>query len=153
MRRRAGCGVMAALWGLTACGDLGPEFGGATDAGTTACTLVDSDPSTPVSWAEVKGEIFAKRCSCHMTPAGFGATVGGLLLADHAAALLGGRHQKAGGPDTPRAIVPGAPCESYLVEKTGDTPPFGARMPLTAAALSGAERQLIVDWIAEGARK
>jgi hypothetical protein len=153
MWRRTACALGAALWSLTACGELGPEFGEPTDAGTTACTLVDSDPSSPVSWAEVKGEIFAKRCGCHMTPAGFGATVGGLLLADHASALLGGRHQKAGGPDAPIAIAPGAPCDSYLLAKTGETPPFGARMPLTASPLSGAERQLVVDWIAEGARK
>jgi hypothetical protein len=142
------CLALAALGG---CGELGPDYGEATDAGTAACGLKDSDPDTPVSWAEIKGEILAKRCGCHMTPAGFGATVGGLLLADRASALLGGRHQKAGGEDAPRAIAPGAPCDSYLVAKTGEAPPFGARMPLTATPLSGAERQRLIDWIAEGA--
>jgi hypothetical protein len=77
------CLALAALGG---CGELGPDYGEATDAGTAACGLKDSDPDTPVSWAEIKGEILAKRCGCHMTPAGFGATVGGLLLADRGSA-------------------------------------------------------------------
>jgi hypothetical protein len=91
--------VLALLWlGSAGCAEVGPDIGEAVelDTDTGACVLEDSDPATDVRWAEVKGEIFAKRCGCHMTPSGFGATVGGLLLADHASALKGGRHQNAG---------------------------------------------------------
>lgn len=140
-----------ALLGLAtaSCGDLGPEIGEALDVDTGACVLEDSDPATDVRWADVKKVIFEKRCGCHTTPSGFGATVGGLLLADHASALKGGRHQKAD-PEVV-AIAPGDPCGSYIVGKTGASPPFGARMPLSAKPLSGEERRLLIDWIAEGA--
>lgn len=157
-RLRAVRRLLGACALLFACGELGPEYGDAVDGAATggtgapaACALTDSDPATPVTWAEVKDTILAKRCGCHMTPTGFGATVGGLLLADRASALLGGRHQKGGGDDAPKAIDPGQPCTSYLIAKTGWGPPFGARMPLSAKPLDTDERQLLIDWIAEGA--
>jgi hypothetical protein len=37
------------------------------------------------------------------------------------------------------------------VRKTGPTPPFGFRMPLSGAPLADEERQMVIDWIAEGA--
>ena len=143
--------LLWALLGLasTACAEIGPDVGEALEVDTGACMLEDSDPETDVRWADVRSVIFAKRCGCHMTPAGFGATVGGLLLADHASALQGGRHMKA--DPAVVAIAPGDPCGSYIVAKTGSTPPFGARMPLSAKPLSGEERRLLIDWIAEGA--
>lgn len=145
-------GLTLAL-GATACAEIGPDVGEALDAGAEpgACVLEDSDPEADVRWADVKGVIFEKRCGCHMTPSGFGATVGGLLLADRDSALKGGRHMKAD-PEVV-AIEPGDPCGSYIVAKTGTTPPFGARMPLSAKPLSGEERQLLIDWIAEGAMR
>ena len=47
--------------------------------------------------------------------------------------------------------MPGDACGSILVQKLGDAPPFGARMPLEGPALGAPEIQLIVDWIVEGA--
>ncbi len=49
-------------------------------------------------------------------------------------------------------VVDGMPCASILYQKTGPSPPFGARMPRSASALSDADRKLIHDWIAEGAQ-
>ncbi|MCG8555991.1 MAG: hypothetical protein MJD61_12000 [Proteobacteria bacterium] len=49
-------------------------------------------------------------------------------------------------------VAPGKPCESLLVQKVGESPPFGTRMPRTGPPfLSDSEIQLIKDWIAEGA--
>lgn len=145
-------GALTALFAALLAG-CGPEIGDeaeVADAATGAegCGLTDSDPATDITWDEIRETLFAKRCGCHMTPAGFGATVGGLLLADRASALKGGRHA----PET-QAIVPGEPCASAVVLKTGTSPPFGARMPLSANPLNADERQLLIDWIAEGARK
>ena len=146
-RRRFGLLPCALALLVGACGEAGPEIGDELEAPSGECTLADSDPETDVLWADVKTTIFEKRCGCHMTPSGFGATVGGLLLATRASALKGGRHTQ----DDLVAIAPGEPCASYILEKTGPTPPFGARMPLSAKPLSGEERQLLIDWIAEGA--
>lgn len=144
---------------LAACDGIAPEvgaeldLGAVTDAdggtggvpGTGTCGVHDSDPSRKVTWSDVRSKVLEKRCGCHMTPSGFGATVGGLLLERRDTALKGGRHGKW-------AIVPGDPCKSFVVQKTGTSPPFGARMPLQASPLSGPDRQLLIDWIAEGAQ-
>lgn len=147
--------IVRVRWALTFSvvtgGCMGPEIGetlsSAVDFDSGECSLADSDPDTPVTWVDVRGKVLEKRCGCHMTPSGFGAVVGGLLLATRESALEGGRHAGLYSD----AIAPGDPCGSYLIAKTGPTPPFGARMPLSSGALAGAERQLLIDWIAEGA--
>ena len=44
------------------------------------------------------------------------------------------------------------PCDSILVQKLSDRPPFGAQMPMTTTHWSDVDMTLLRDWIAEGAR-
>ncbi|MCA9537455.1 MAG: hypothetical protein KC620_01125 [Myxococcales bacterium] len=146
------------------CGELDPEIGPqraqvppfeagipvgvAGDAGPgeqVPCDIEDSDPYTPVSYITVRDRLFRPRCSCHTTPAGIGRLLGGLDLDNREAVLEGGA---TGGPDD---VVPGNPCASIIMAKTSDSPPFGLRMPRGKPPLTGAERQLLSDWIVEGA--
>lgn len=50
-----------------------------------------------------------------------------------------------------KIIVDCRPCDSILVQKLSDRPPFGARMPDTRY-WSDVDMTLLRDWIAEGAR-
>ncbi len=134
---------------LAACGPLDPEVGPDREATDGACLLADSDPETDVSFDTLRTLVLTKRCSCHTANGGLGQVVTGLDLYTHEAALLGGRRSRAG--DGPRAVEPGDPCASLIVQKTGTAPPFGFRMPLSGAPLTDEERQMIIDWIAEGA--
>ncbi len=137
---------------LAGCGVLDPEVGedlapGAADAATGVCDLDDSDPGTEVTFTDVRDQLFRPRCSCHTIAGGLGQVVGGLDLDDYDAMREGGRN---GGS---RVVVEGKPCESVIIMKTGDSPPFGAQMPLSGVALSVEARQLLVDWIADGAKE
>lgn len=58
--------------------------------------------------------------------------------------LLGGDH----GP----AIVPGNADSSLIMKKTSITPPFGDRMPQGGPYLPDNVRNVIRDWINQGAR-
>ena len=136
--------AMAVL--LLGCGQLDPELG-AEKTPTEGCVLEDSDPSDPVNFGEVRDEIFIPRCNCHTIAGGLGQTVGGLDLSDYDAMREGGRVGKE------NVVVPGAPCESVIIQKTGEPPPFGARMPLSGLELGTSSRQKLIDWIAEGARR
>lgn len=148
-RRRAaqlllGLGLLA---GALACGELDPALGAERDGGTGLCSEGDSDATRVVTFTEVRAQVFEPRCSCHTIAGGLGQTVGGLDLWSYEALMEGGARAPG------LAAVAGDPCGSTLVQKTGtDTVPFGARMPLTGAALDPALRQLIIDWIADGAR-
>ncbi len=123
---------------------VGP--GPSADAATNeTCQLADSDPETEVTFDQIRNELLLPRCSCHTIAGGLGQVVGGLDLDSHAAALEGGRSGDV--------IVPGKPCESLIVMKTGDSPPFGAQMPLSGVPLSVDARQQLVDWIAGGAKQ
>ncbi len=122
-----------------------PDGGGDGEPGET-CDLVDSDPETDVTFAEVTGTVLRGFCSCHVDEGGAGMTIGGLDLRTVESALLGGRR---GGSDD---IVPGDPCASLLVGKISDDPPFGSRMPFSRSPLTAENKQIIIDWIAEGAR-
>ncbi|MFZ4737814.1 MAG: hypothetical protein ACOYM9_17800 [Bradymonadia bacterium] len=142
--------LVVALVLFGGCGVGDPEIGAEVDAGVPgdspeACGLLDSDLERSVGWAAVHEAVFSKRCGCHTTPGGLGVTVTGFDLSNRAAALKGGRNSK-------RAVVPGSPCESLVLAKTSSSPPFGSRMPLNGVPLSEGDRQLVVDWIAEGAR-
>ncbi len=143
-------GLLAGLLlglGLTGCGELDPAVGVDRDDVAAVCAAGDSDPSTDVSWVEVRDTVFRGFCGCHTSPGGLGQTVGGLNLEELDAALAGGFRSQG------VAIVPGDPCGSVVVQKTGPTPPFGARMPLNSVSLQPDLRQKIIDWIAEGAQR
>lgn len=136
---------------LAGCLDpLEPEVGPPLHA---RCLGEDSDPATDVSFElDIRQAIFEGEeygcAGCH-TPDGetpIGLEVGGLDLSSHASLRAGG----AIGGD--RVVVPGDPCASLLVQKLGEAPPFGGRMPLSGPPFVDAEElQVIIDWIAEGA--
>jgi hypothetical protein len=127
--------------------DVGPPL-------RSVCADTDSDPSTPVSYQRdlVEG-IFARPellcIKCH-TAGGdlpIGLLVGGLDLGSYDGLRHGGAQAGAD------VVIPGQPCESALYRKVVEGPPFGARMPLDGPPfLTTADVQLIIDWIAEGAR-
>ena len=153
---------LALLALLAGCGELDPAIGpdrvdpppftplppadaDIADAAPPPCDIVDSDPGTPLTFAEVQTRVFGQFCSCHTIPGGSGFTLGGLDLRDFDRVLAGGRQGGA------RDVVPGDPCQSFMVGKISNMPAFGEPMPRGRAPLSAADRQLIIDWIAEGA--
>ena len=131
---------------IAGCGELDPEIGAEREVVSDICEVGDSDPNTDVRWEAVRDDVFRGRCGCHTTVGGIGQTVGGLDL-DHLQAALGG-----GFRSRQTAVIPGDPCGSFVVQKTGQNPPFGGRMPLNGALLEPGLRQLLIDWIAEGAQ-
>ncbi len=143
--------VLAALAVALAAGclqRLDPDIGPLAHA---PCANDDSDPSTRVSFAaDVHDGLFkTSHClGCH-TPTGktpIGLEVGGLDLSTYDTLIAGGRQSGA------QIVVPGQPCESVLVQKLGEAPPFGARMPLAGPPfLTDDQLQVVADWIAEGA--
>jgi len=127
---------------------IAPEIGPPVHA---RCSNEDSDPDTVVRFAQVRAYVFAGdegHCvHCHSTDSAtpIGVEIGGLDLRDYTTLRAGGRHGDA-------VVVPGRPCESLLVQKIGDAPPFGARMPIDGPPfLDDDDIQLVADWIAEGA--
>lgn len=120
---------------------------------TSRCTNEDSDPGTDVSFSRdiaplIRGESGPVGCGCHLpgsaTPIGIEQS--GLDLSSFASLRAGGNRSRA------NIVVAGRPCDSIIVQKTGEAPPVGARMPFDGPPfLSDAERQLVADWIAEGA--
>ena len=134
---------------LAACTDaLAPDVGPIAHA---PCVNDDSDPGRTVSFqSDIRAAIFEGdeyHCvHCH-TPDGptpLGLEVGGLDLSSYSSLLAGAR----GNP----VVVPGQPCASLIVQKVGDAPPFGGRMPLDGPPfLDDGDVQVIADWIAEGA--
>lgn len=132
-------------------GDLEPDVGARL---FNSCSGEDSDPARDVAFeTEVRQGIMARadvHCvKCH-TPDGatpIGVQIGGLDLSSYATLMRGGRHSA----DT--IVVADDPCSSILLQKLGPAPPFGERMPGDGPPyLTNTDAQLIVDWIAEGAR-
>lgn len=122
-----------------------PQVGAAR---SQLCLDEDSDPSTEVTYAEVR-EIFDEYCfNCH-TPTGrapIGIEVGGLDLSTYDTLRAGGVVSRGD------IVVPGRPCASVLIQKIRPSPPFGARMPLNGPPfVDEDEIQLLADWVAEGA--
>ena len=120
----------------------------------SAAVAVEAPPG--VTFARVQAEILTPSCAipdCHVSgaPGGdFQPPEGLTLEAGKSHALL--VNVRAGEVDRLR-VAPGDPDGSYLLAKV--TP--GAKiawhpMPLNRPALSEAERQLIRDWIAAGAK-
>ncbi len=117
-----------------------------------ACVNEDSDPDTDVSFsADIFAPMFSSTTTgclaCHAptapTPLGF--EISGLDLSSLDTLRSGGQNS---GTDI---VVPGQPCDSFLLLKVTDGVPFGARMPLDGPPLAPGQIQQIHDWIAEGA--
>ncbi|MBA2544901.1 MAG: hypothetical protein H0V17_34985 [Deltaproteobacteria bacterium] len=117
------------------------------DGGTVivGCDNADSDPTTPVSFALDVRPLMTRSpggcAACHL-----GRITSGLDLSSYASMRRGGINTGT------KIIVSSVPCESILLQKLGRTPPFGSRMPFNGPPyFSAEERQLVRDWIAEGA--
>ncbi len=139
--------MLIALAGLAGCIDaLAPDVGPLV---TSTCSNADADPATSVSLRrDLLTGVLGPCATCH-TPAGstpIGIAIGGFDMTNFESLSAGGTRSSLD------IVVPGMPCDSVLLQKIGDAPPFGARMPLEGAPLTPAERQLVSDWIAEGAR-
>jgi hypothetical protein len=117
------------------------------------CAPEDSDPDHDVSFMDDVKPLLDRQgseggCRCHspMSPKPIGIEMTGLNLGSYAGLMRGGRQS---GQDI---VVPGDPCASIVVQKVSSAPPFGARMPSSGPPyMTPAERQLLSDWIAEGA--
>ena len=118
------------------------------------CSNVDSDPATSVSFSQdvqpiLTGQTNSPGCGCHLptAPDPIGLEETGLDLSSYEGLVAGGVNSLSG------VIVPGSPCDSLLWQKVSPGPPFGARMPFNGPPfLDAPTRQLLADWIAEGAR-
>lgn len=121
--------LVAGVGAFTGCsGPSGPDDGGNNGGGTGEKSFS----------AHVLPILNANGCSgCH-------GGNGGLTVTSVASLLAGGDH----GP----AVIPGNADSSNLVRKLLTPPPFGSRMPLGGAALSGATIDVIRAWINEGAK-
>jgi hypothetical protein len=141
-----------ALVVVAGCADvIGPDIGAPLHA---TCSDQDSDPGVDISFANDVEAIFAAdgahclRCHSETGETPLGVEVGGLDLSEYDYLRAGGVRSGAD------IVVPGLPCVSVLVQKTSDAPPFGARMPLDGPPfLDEEDRQVIADWIAEGAHE
>ena len=145
--RAAGAVTALDALSLGACIEvLGPDVGPASQS--SSCAIEDSDPEVSFQ-TDIQAEIFEPRCArCH-TPDGdspIGIERGGLDLSSYTTLRAGGVESGAA------IVVDGDACASVLLQKLGDDPPFGARMPFGRSALSDAEQQTIGDWIVEGAQ-
>ena len=131
--------------------ELEPDVG-AVRAGV--CKPEDTDPEHDVSFMEDLKPMFERPrgepgCGCHLpsSPRPIGIELSGLDLSSPATLLQGGNQS------ADMNVVPGDPCASILVQKVSSEPPFGARMPSSGPPYwSPKDRDLLSDWIAEGAR-
>jgi len=157
-RTLATLALLAWPW-ITSCFDVIDPFDPMVGSAIAdRCSGQDSDPDQDVSFSSQILPIFRKEsgpvgCGCHQpndptrfpSPIGFEQT--GLDLSSYSGVRAGGSNSLG------TAVIPGSPCESILVQKISAGPPFGARMPFNGPPfLDDERRQLIADWVAEGAR-
>jgi hypothetical protein len=144
--------VLGVLLCASACiAELEPEVG---ELRTGVCEPEDTDPGHDVSFMNDVLPLLDRPgseggCSCHMPTSmrPFAIELTGLDLGSPQTIRRGG---KTSGSEN---VVPGDPCASILLQKVGPAPPFGARMPQGGPPyLTPGERDLIADWVAEGAR-
>jgi hypothetical protein len=124
-----------------------PDAAAGSGDGATAAggPCADSDPTTSVSFVAQVRPLLARSpggCTgCHGTSA-----AGGFSVTSYQALRQGGQVSNA------HIIVPGAPCDSVLLQKLSPAPPFGVRMPQNGPPFFTADdRAVLRDWIAEGA--
>ena len=153
MIRRVCATIAVVLAGSGCLGPLQPDVG---EPLRERCVDEDSDPAVDVSFQrDIFSGVFHRTtgtpgagCRCHLpsdpTPIGF--ELSGLDLSSYAGLRRGGANSGA------NVVVPGQPCDSGLVLKLSEGPPFGGRMPQDGPPyLTDEEIQMLKDWIAEGA--
>ncbi len=120
-----------------------PGVDGATPA--SGCDNSDSDPTVAVSFAlDIRPLMTRSPGGC--SPCHLGRITSGLDLSSYQSLRRGGINTGT------KIVVDNDPCTSILPQKLGRTPPFGSRMPFNGPPYFTAdERQLVRDWIAEGA--
>jgi hypothetical protein len=111
-----------------------------------ACDNRDTDPNKPVSFGKDIRPLQTRSpngCGpCHLRVGG----TSGFDQTSYQSLRKGGINSGA------RIIIAGDPCNSIMYQKLGRTPPFGSRMPFNGPPFwTAEERQLLHDWIAEGA--
>ncbi len=100
------------------------------------------DPNAPVSFYREIRPIFVQHCQgCHQ-PA---KQSGSFVMTSYAELLKGGDHDEPG-------VVPGKPDKSYIVEQITVNPEGKAEMPRNKDPLPKKDIDLIVRWIAQGAK-
>ena len=145
MKRLAVYGfLLAACLAPSGCGDEKPfvtEPGGGPE------------PSPLATFTRVQDEVFTPKCAlsgCHLGPASQAQE--GLVLTSGLAYENIFMIRANQNPSIFR-VTPGDPANSYLWRKiTVGQPIVGDRMPQTGS-ITEAERQLITDWILQGARR
>ena len=155
---RAGVALLPALALSFACSSFDPQASDAPPP-ALACVDADSDPAHDVSFArQIRPKIDWRLdnargpgCSeCHYPT---GDIHEGIVVGELDLSTLG--KLREGGIMSGRDIViPGHPCESAIVRKLlGIYQPAPTRMPRSAPRYwTAKETQLVIDWIAEGAR-
>jgi hypothetical protein len=135
--------VLIALVTAACMSELEPEVGPLM-AGQ--CKNEDSNSEEDLSFKEEVLPMLAMRCGCH-DPKMSGSAI------DTTSFSIGNyREVMKGGVKSGENIVkPGDPCNSVLVQKCGDAPPFGSRMPVSGPYFSKTELSVLSDWIVEGA--
>jgi hypothetical protein len=122
---------------------LEPDVGEPT-AGV--CKNEDTDPESDVSFQDDVLPLLTNNCGCHDPKKGGGAIdLVGFSIENYDKVRRGG---VSSGEDI---VVADDPCASVLLQKVGEAPPFGVRMPNFGPYFTRKEQALIHDWIAEGA--
>jgi hypothetical protein len=143
--------VLIATLAFGCLAEFEPEVG-AVRAGI--CKPEDTDPEKEVSFSQDLKPMFERPrgqpgCGCHLTtsPRPVGIDLSGLDMSSYDALMRGGNESGD------QNVVPGDPCASILLQKVSNAPPFGSRMPSSGPPyLSPNDRDLLSDWIVEGAR-
>ena len=112
-----------------------------------SCGIKDSNPSKDVSFKDDVWPIL-EVCSCHSSADDeqFGILESNLTIDNYVTLRQGGDRTGA------NIIVPGNACDSIMLQKLSETPPFLNRMPNGGPYLSVAQRTILADWIIEGAK-
>lgn len=134
-----------------ACTVFEPEVG----ALVAPCSDADSNPSVDVSFKQqirpiMNGDVPGPRAcaDCHYHSRG---TQAGLQQTGFDLETLGSL-RKGGVNTADDIVVAGKPCSSAIVQKLRGTYHIGVRMPKGGPYWSEAQIQLMIDWIAEGAK-
>lgn len=119
--------------------DVGPVIAG-------QCKNEDSDPEVEVSFTDEVLPMLQMRCGCH-DPKGGGSAI------DTTGFSVGSRREllRGGNKSVDKIVVADKPCDSVVVQKCSDAPPYGARMPMGGPYFTSTELNLLRDWIVEGA--
>jgi hypothetical protein len=119
--------------------EVGPVIAG-------QCKNDDSDSEVDVSFKDEVLPMLAMRCGCH-DPKGSGSAI------DATAFSVGNYREvmRGGSKSADKAVIEGDACNSIIVQKVSEAPPFGARMPVSGPYFSSTETNLLRDWIVEGA--